>query len=235
LIDDVQIYKRVLSPAEIDYLYRNPAQLVPEPSVLNILPMSGYFTNSIFVALTTTLTGSELRYTVDGSEPTAASLLYTVPILFTNSITMKARAFVNGSAATGTATTDYLRVYALNGDGITAAWREEFFGAGYLTDPRAGADADPDNDGATNLQEFIGGTDPLNPLSGFAVGIRMAPLLSWGSVPNTLYRILRKESLNDASWTEIGQVRATGATSYFTDAQATTNRSFYAIQPVAEP
>ena len=47
-------------------------------------------------------------------------------------------------------------------DGIPDAWRQQYFGAGFATDPRAGATADPDGDGANNCQEYLAGTDPLS-------------------------------------------------------------------------
>jgi choice-of-anchor C domain-containing protein len=47
-------------------------------------------------------------------------------------------------------------------DGIPDSWREQHFGSGFATDPRAAATADPDGDGANNYREFLDGTDPLN-------------------------------------------------------------------------
>jgi hypothetical protein len=37
LIDDVQIYNNALSASDVSYLYNNPGQTVPEPSVLSLL------------------------------------------------------------------------------------------------------------------------------------------------------------------------------------------------------
>jgi sugar lactone lactonase YvrE len=50
-------------------------------------------------------------------------------------------------------------------DGIPDSWRQQYFGAGFATDPRAAATADPDGDGAINFQEYLAGTNPLDPNS----------------------------------------------------------------------
>jgi hypothetical protein len=47
-------------------------------------------------------------------------------------------------------------------DGIPDSWRQQHFGGGFATDPRAAATADPDGDGANNYQEYLAGTDPLS-------------------------------------------------------------------------
>jgi len=44
----------------------------------------GFYSNTITVALLSTNPGAEIRYTLDGSEPTTNSPLYTAPFTFTN-------------------------------------------------------------------------------------------------------------------------------------------------------
>ncbi|MEP1489170.1 MAG: lamin tail domain-containing protein [Algibacter sp.] len=63
--------------------------------------LAGYHhTNTINVSITTSSTLSEVRYTLDGSEPTITSTLYNgTPITLTNSTTINARAFSTGTVA----------------------------------------------------------------------------------------------------------------------------------------
>jgi hypothetical protein len=54
-----------------------------------------------------------------------------------------------------------------------AQWQVERFGS--ATDPRAQADADPDDDGAVNRQEFVAGTDPLDRADVWGVSFERLP------------------------------------------------------------
>ena len=47
------------------------------------------------------------------------------------------------------------------------AWQVQYFGS--TTNPAAAANADPDGDGMSNLQEFLAGTDPTNGASAFRI------------------------------------------------------------------
>ncbi|MDB6054660.1 MAG: glycoside hydrolase family 18, partial [Verrucomicrobiales bacterium] len=141
-----------------------------DPILFN--PGSTLFTNSLQITLTNTLGNGVIRYTVDGSAPTFSSPQYSNPIIITNATTVSAQLYLNNFSISQVFATNYSRVYAFGNDGISVAWRQQNFGPGYLTDPRSEASADPDNDGSTNLQEFNAGTNPLDPNSGFRIGIR---------------------------------------------------------------
>ena len=63
-----------------------------------IEPGRNAFVDTIDVTMKTPTEGTEIRYTVDGSDPTLASRLYTGPVTCTDSRMLKARAFRKGLA-----------------------------------------------------------------------------------------------------------------------------------------
>ena len=66
-------------------------------------PAAGLYGNSVSVALSTTLpvTGAQFYYTLDGSDPTNASALYTGAITLNQNSTLKAIAYANGLVESG--------------------------------------------------------------------------------------------------------------------------------------
>ena len=58
----------------------------------------GLFADSVAVDLATTTAGAEIRYTLDGTEPTASSRLYEGPIGVDRTLTLRARGFLDGAA-----------------------------------------------------------------------------------------------------------------------------------------
>lgn len=68
-----------------------------------ILPDGGEFAEPTPVTLETSTQGAVIRYTLDGTEPTAASLEYQGPITLSASATVKAKAFKAGMAESATA------------------------------------------------------------------------------------------------------------------------------------
>ena len=63
------------------------------------LPGSGLFNPTTNVTLSCATAGATIRYTTNGSEPTASSPAYTAPIAVSANTTLKARAFVSGKEA----------------------------------------------------------------------------------------------------------------------------------------
>ena len=53
-------------------------------------PSSGTYVGSVTVALSTMTTGGTIRYTTDGSTPTAASTAYSTPLVISQSTTVRA-------------------------------------------------------------------------------------------------------------------------------------------------
>jgi len=68
------------------------------------------FTNDLTATLSCATPGAEVRYTLDGSDPTAASALYTDPLFLTQSAVLRARAFKDGMADSFTAAATYTRL-----------------------------------------------------------------------------------------------------------------------------
>ena len=59
------------------------------------------------VILNTTTNGATIRYTLDGSTPTETSLIYNSPIIITESLTLKAKAFKLGYTPSSVSTYEY--------------------------------------------------------------------------------------------------------------------------------
>ncbi|MBW4082279.1 discoidin domain-containing protein [Paenibacillus sp. S150] len=56
-------------------------------------PAGGTYTSAQLVSISSATAGATIRYTTDGSEPTAASASYTAPVNVAQSMTLKAKAF----------------------------------------------------------------------------------------------------------------------------------------------
>jgi peptidoglycan/xylan/chitin deacetylase (PgdA/CDA1 family)/lysophospholipase L1-like esterase len=83
---------------------RNPTPTVATPT---ITPPGGTYTNSVDVALATQTAGASIRYTTDGTEPTSSSTLYSASIMVTQSITLRAKAFLSGYNDSATASASF--------------------------------------------------------------------------------------------------------------------------------
>ncbi len=64
-----------------------------------LLPASCFFSPSTNVTIACATSGATVRYTLDGSEPTASSAIYSAPIALSATTTVKARAFAEGKSA----------------------------------------------------------------------------------------------------------------------------------------
>jgi Bacterial TSP3 repeat len=89
----------------------------------------------------------------------------------------------------------------LDGNGLPIAWEKDYFGTTNIN-----ANADPDGDGMSNLQEYLAGTNPTDPNSRLritAVGantIGSSATLTWTSVPSRLYCVEERTNLTTGAW-----------------------------------
>lgn len=91
-------------------------------------PPAGVYASAVNVTISSTTPGAQIRYTTNGSEPTATSTLYSTPIAISTSTTLKAVAFATGMDPSYVATAAYTfpvmvsniaALRAANADGTT--------------------------------------------------------------------------------------------------------------------
>lgn len=88
---------------ELDYL-----EPVAPPS-FSPATKTVFFRNGQPVVISCATPDAEIRYTLDGSEPTAGSALYEGSLVVSNSVTVKAKAFVEGLNPSETVEAEYVR------------------------------------------------------------------------------------------------------------------------------
>jgi hypothetical protein len=143
------LYDRPLTDAERksveDYLALKYATHVATAGAPQFSPSGGLFAGSVTVSLTTPTVGADIRYTLDGSDPTDTSTLYTEPFALTATTTVKARALrepmnpspvstvtFTSAADTSPATVSGLITWVRGDSGLTpdaagrvAVWRDQ--------------------------------------------------------------------------------------------------------------
>ncbi|MFH0907139.1 MAG: chitobiase/beta-hexosaminidase C-terminal domain-containing protein [bacterium] len=127
-------------------------------------PVGGTFTSFFNVAISCATPGATIRYTTDGSTPTASSPAgTTVAILY--STTLKARAYASGFAESAEGSASYTMTDA-DADGLPN-WVETGTGV-YANPTNTGTSptiADTDGDGFNDGLEVQRGSDPNDPSS----------------------------------------------------------------------
>lgn len=109
-IDDVQVYGRAVTSAEVALLFAHPGLPLASDllSPLVFVPSSTTFTGEIQVQCVSPRPEAEVRYTTDGTEPTVESLLAAGPLTFTSRVTLRARAFAGGIPISPVVVGEYL-------------------------------------------------------------------------------------------------------------------------------
>jgi T5SS/PEP-CTERM-associated repeat protein len=123
------------------------------------------------------------------------------------------------------------------GDGIPNLWKQQY-GFDPL-DPNV-AGADPDHDGANNLQEYLAGTNPTNAASVFhfisAAKTNMDVRVTWSTVGGHNYVLQTNGNLGAGAFADFGPVISVGGTNEgmtnYLDHGAATNHSsrFYRVR-----
>jgi hypothetical protein len=193
-----------------------------------LIPSSGEFTNRLSV-MSVVEAGLELRFTADGTEPGLQSPLLSPSLLVTNTTQIRVRAFAGTQPVSETQSYVWRRLLSFD-DGIPVEWRVRYFGADYALNPDAVGFADPDKDGTSNLQEYLDGTNPIDPLDGFRTGVRRVPAIGWNSVPGAWYRVLRKASLSETNWVPTTRIQAVGSRTEYVDTDAADEPRFYRVE-----
>ncbi len=109
----------------------------------------------------------------------------------------------------------------LDEDGLEDNWEMAYFG-GLERD----GSGDFDADGATDIKEFLAGTDPTNQGSIFRV-LTLESIATgsvtvlWSALPGRTYQVQYRTNMTDAPWTDLpGVVTPNGSTGTKTDPQA---------------
>jgi sugar lactone lactonase YvrE len=114
-------------------------------------------------------------------------------------------------------------------DNISDQWRTTFFGN--VNSPLSAANEDADGDGASNLQEYLAGTHPMDRNSRFSVlGARGGGALSikWVSVPYKTY-IIESAASPAGPWATEGFLPGTGEYADYVPAVTNSSR-FYRVR-----
>lgn len=109
-------------------------------------------------------------------------------------------------------------------DGMDDAWELTNFGS--LSQAAAG---DFDGDGTSNLTEYLLGLSPVSGSSRFA-GSMSGATITWPAKAGASFTVQRSTSMtNEASWTNVATVVASGATGTWTDPSPPTGKAFYRV------
>jgi len=118
---------------------------------------------------------------------------------------------------------------------ISDEWKTNFFGS--VTNPLASADADPDGDGTSNLQEYIAGTNPTNAeshvqfLSSSVVQDGSGKVeMTWLSAPGKVYMLESTSSLVNPVWTLVTNLTGDGYVQKVSDTRGKGGTQFYRLK-----
>ncbi|MBT5705345.1 MAG: hypothetical protein HOI66_03415, partial [Verrucomicrobia bacterium] len=103
-------------------------------------------------------------------------------------------------------------------DGLPDLWEQQFGLDSNSSEQQQGPNGDPDQDGLTNREELLAGTNPIDGASTLSIGIQLEAyplrfsarakpiLLSFPSIPGRRYSIYGTTSLSDPEWTLVSEI-----------------------------
>lgn len=137
--------------------------------------------------------------------------------------------WISLSNASAFVQTDSIQQGALAPDGLPIAWLLQNFGT-----TNVDANADPDGDGMSNLQEYLAGTNPTDSNSVLRITfVARDPALQnttldWLSVPTRAYAVQSRPSLSSGTWIDTSLLGLGANNLTFMD--TSTNTDFYRIR-----
>jgi len=131
-----------------------------------ISPVGGAFTNSVSISLADATAGTAIYYTLDGTTPTANSLLYTGPFTLASNAVVQAIATAAGAVNSGVASASFVNTAAAgSGTGLAGA----YFANTTSTNPFTGLPALVQTNATINFNWGLSGPSPAVGAANFTV------------------------------------------------------------------
>ena len=231
------------------FSYPRMMEIITSPSavtvsMINAITLKGYDwdTTNLTVQLTNTnhkvtngtwsLTSTALSYAAGGTygdtavNPSSSSFLDMTQARFSDGTNLSPPALIKVWRYS-------LDFGTVPSDGLPDYWMTQHFGT---TIPSAGALSrsgdDKDDDGLTNLEEFIHATDPTNATSYFRISMNSPTSVTWRARSNEVYELYSANSVTGA-WTLCGlPVLSSNSTGLATDDATDDDVLLYRIEKV---